>query len=137
MKDFKFNAAEVVCNGISIGAKSTLTEDNYQTLSTFLKTHFMMSPQNVILEELNDSNRIQYNWMVGRRVKSIDDIITRMVSGMYTYAQTKFEKRELSEMWINAQIKMMTAADIITVMEKALIDCATADYWYTYEKDWG
>lgn len=137
MKDFKFIAADVVCNGISIGAKSVLTEENYQTLSTFLKTHFMMSPQSVILEELNDSGQIQSNWMVGRRVRSVDDIITRMVSGMFTYAQTKFEKRELSEMWINSQIKMMTAADIITILEKALIDCATADHWYTYEKDWG
>ena len=41
---------------------------------------------------------------------------------------------EISEMWINAQVDMMSAKDIITILEKALIDCATADYYYNYEK---
>lgn len=136
MKEFKFNVDEVVCSGITVGAGSTLTESNYQTLTTFLKTHFMMSPPDVILEELNDSNQIQSDWIVGRRVKDIDTVITRMISGMFNYAQTKFQNKELSGMWINSQIKMMTAKDIITIMENALIDCATADHWYTFEKEW-
>jgi len=136
MKEFKFNVEEVVCNGITASAGSTLTKGNYQTLTTFLKTHFMMSPPDIILEELNDSNQIQSDWIVGRRVKDIDTVITRMVSGMFNYAQTKFNNAELSGMWINSQIKMMTAKDIITIMEKALIDCATADHWYTFEKEW-
>ena len=136
MTNFKFNASEIKCNGITVGAAQLLTELNYQTLSTFLKTHFMMSPQDVILEELNDSGRISQDWTIGSRVNNTDDIITRMVSGLFNYSQSRLESRELSEMWINAQLELMTASDIITIMEEALIDCATADYWYTYEKDW-
>lgn len=84
------------------------------------------------------------NWEVGTRAGSTVEIINRMVSGLVTYGLKKFttvspsyrEQRELAEMWVNAQIKMMTAKDIITIMEKALIDCATADYHYAYEKMW-
>jgi hypothetical protein len=39
-------------------------------------------------------------------------------------------------MWMNAQINNMTAKDIITVLESALMDCATADHWYTFEKEY-
>lgn len=137
MTEFQFNASEVECNGITIASNNALTEDSYQTLSVFLLTHFMMTPRETILEELNDSGRIGQNWMVGRRVMDNDAIMTRMTSGLYNYAMKKLNNRELSIMWINAQIKMMTASDIITIMESALIDCATADEWYTNEKDWG
>ena len=43
MTNFKFNASEIVCNGITGGAAQLLTQENYQTLSAFLKTHFMMA----------------------------------------------------------------------------------------------
>lgn len=137
---FKFNASEVVCNGIMVGCDSLLNEDNRSTLTTFLKTHFMMAPQEVILQELQDSGILDQDWIVGRRASDIDSIITRMVSGLVEYGHTKFAEftgtRELTEMWINAQIKIMSAKDIITVMESALMDCASADHWYKYEKQW-
>lgn len=136
MNNFKFNAEEVVCNGILVGARQVLTEDNYQTIKAFIKAHYMMSPPEIILEELNNSGMIQSDWMVGRRTSSLEDVITRMISGLYSYSQSKLNSRELAEMWMNAQIQMMSAKEIITVLEKALIDCATADYWYTYEKQW-
>lgn len=142
--DFKFEAKEVICNGNIAGCARILTEENASTLRAFLKTHFMMAPQDVILKELEDSGVFDENWIIGRRAGDIDEIINRIVSGLMSYGLRKFAEnggtykahRELAEMWINAQIKMMTAKDIITITESALIDCATADYWYTYEKQW-
>jgi len=137
MKKPTFKASEVVCNGITAGAKQLINEQNYQTLSTFLSTHFMMASKKQILEELNDSGEISGDWMIGSRVSSNEKILTRMASGLYNYASALFnDEKELAEMWINSQIKIMTAKDIITIMESALIDCATADHWYTYEKEW-
>lgn len=134
---FKFNASEVVCNGIMVGCDSLLNEDNKSTLTTFLKTHFMMAPQEVILQELQDSGVLDQDWIVGRRASDIDSIITRMISGLLEYALPNFDDSwELAGMWINAQIEMMSAKDIITVMESALMDCASADHWYKYEKQW-
>jgi len=104
----------------------------------------MMTDKKALLQELEDDNMINMNWEVGTRCSDNQQILDRMVSGMISYGLKKFgqnggtykAQRELSEMWINAQVKMMPAKDIITIMEKALIDCATADYYYAYEKMW-
>ena len=135
--NFKFNASEVKCNGVYAGSMGILNEEDRSILRTFLKTHFMMSPPEVILNELNDSGLIEDRWIVGSRVNNIDAIMSRMLSGLLEYAIDKFDGNStLAEMWINAQVKMMTAKEIITIMESALIDCATADHWYTYEKQY-
>ena len=52
MTNFKFNASEIVCNGITGGAAQLLTQENYQTLSAFLKTHFMMASKKQILRHV-------------------------------------------------------------------------------------
>lgn len=143
-KDFKFNVEEVSCNGIIGGCATVLSTENHNKLKTFINTHFMMTPKEVILQELEDSNLIEGRWMIGKRTQDTDQIINRVVSGLLTYGLHKFGQnggtykahRELSEMWINAQVHMMTAQQIINLTEKALIDCASADHWYTYEKEW-
>jgi len=134
--DFKFDSQEVICNGITVGAVGTLNEDNRSTLEAFIKTHFMMSPPEVILKELEDSGMFTSDWIIGSRASSIDSIITRMVSGLFEYGMSKFQNKELTVMWINSQVKMMTARDIINILESALMDCASADHWYKYEKQW-
>ena len=140
----EFNANEVKCNGTIGGAALVLNQENNAKLTTFLNMHFMMVDKKTLLQELEDSNMINMNWEVGSRCNSTKTIINRMVSGLMSYALIQFGKnggtykaqREISEMWINAQVNKMTAKEIITIMEKALIDCATADYYYAYEKMW-
>ena len=140
----QFNANEVKCNGTIGGAAVVLNEQNKAKLTTFINMHFMMVDKKQLLQELEDSNMINMNWEVGSRSNSITHIINRMVSGLVSYGLVQFGKvggtykaqREQSEMWVNAQINNMTAKEIITILEKALIDCATADYYYAYEKMW-
>lgn len=143
-KNFEFNASEVKCNGLMAGCATALNENNRAKLKVFIDTHFMMIDKKTILQELEDSNLIDGRWIIGRRAGDTDSIIDRMVTGMLSYGIQKFAQnggtykahRELAEMWINAQVNMMGAKDIITIMEKALVDCAEADHWYTYEKEW-
>jgi hypothetical protein len=138
----QFNAEEVTCNGTIGGAALILNEENVAKLTTFINTHFMMVDKQQLLQELEDSDMINMNWEIGTRTNSTVHILNRMVSGLMSYALKQFGKnggtykaqREISEMWINAQVNMMSAWEIITIMEKALIDCATADYYYNYEK---
>jgi len=140
----QFNASEVKCNGTIVGALQTLDDRNIAKLTTFINTHFMMTDKQQLLQELDDSGMIDMKWMVGSRCNSTQTIIARMASGLISYGLLQFGKnggsykaqRELTEMWINAQVNNMTAKEIITILEKALIDCATADYYYSYEKAW-
>lgn len=140
-KDFTFIASEVTCNGNVPNCANILTADNMSTIKTMLNIHFMGAPQDVILKELADSDLIDGRWCIGKRAGETDEIIYRMVSGMINYATSKFEgdfqtRKSLAEIWINAQVEMMSAKDMITIMEKALVDCAQADHWYTYEKQY-
>jgi hypothetical protein len=138
----QFNANEVKCNGTIGGAALVLNDTNKAKLTTFINMHFMMVDKKQLLQELEDSDMINMNWEIGTRANSTVHILNRMVSGLMSYALKQFGKnggtykaqREISEMWINAQVSKMTAKEIITIMEKALIDCATADYYYNYEK---
>ena len=140
----QFNANEVTCNGTIGGAALVLNDMNKAKLTAFINTHFMMVDKKQLLQELEDSNMINMNWEVGSRASSTVQILNRMVSGLVSYGLYQFGKnggtykaqRELAEMWVNAQVSKMTAKEIITILEKALIDCATADYYYSYEKVW-
>lgn len=142
---FEFNANEVVCNGTIGGCRTTVSAENNMKLLAFLNTHFMLTDKKLLLQELEDSGRFQEpwaQWHIGHRVSNTQQIVDRMTSGLISYGLRKFAEnggtykahQELTEMWVNAQIKMMSAKDIITIMESAIIDCATADHYYTFEK---
>jgi len=144
-KDFTFNANEVTCNGSMGGSALILNQENEAKIKTFMMTHFMMTDRHTILKEMEDSGMVDNGyWIIGRRANSIDAVYCRFTTGLLSYALKKFREngdtykaqREISEMWVNAQVKMMTAKDIITVLEKALADCARADYYYEFEKVW-
>ena len=142
-KDFKFNVEEVKGNGSMGGSANILNEENESQVKAFMMTHFMMTDRHTILKELEDSGILEGRWIVGSRCQSIQTLYCRMTSGLLSYALTKFTntgtykgQRENAEMWINAQVKMMTAKDLINVLEKALMDAAEADYYYSFEKMW-
>ena len=141
--DFKFNVEKVKCNGTIGGAANVLNQENESKVKAFMMTHFMMTDRQVILQELQDSGILTDNWIVGSRCNSIQTLYCRMTSGLLAYGLTMFTgtgtykaQRENAEMWINAQVKMMSAKELINVLEKALMDSATADYHYSFEKMW-
>ena len=141
---FEFNANDVKCNGNIGGAALILNKENNAKLTTFVNTHFMLTDKKALLEELDDSGMINQRWYIGSRASSTEHLVHRIASGLVTYGLIKFGKfggtykaqREMAEMWANAQVNKMTAGEIITILEKALIDCATADHYYSFEKMW-
>lgn len=141
---FEFNANDVKCNGNIGGAALILNKENNAKLTTFINTHFMLTDKKALLEELDDSGMINQPWYIGSRASSTEHLVHRIASGLVTYGLIKFgqlggtykAQREMAEMWTNAQVNKMTAGEIITILEKALIDCATADHYYSFEKMW-
>lgn len=141
---YTFKTSEITCNGNIGGCATILTQDNMAKLRTFINEYFTAFSKQDVLKELEAKNKVDKNHIIGRRASDTDEIIYRMSSGMMSYALQMFGKnggtykahRELSEMWINAQVKMMEPVDIITIMKKAIADCAEADYYYEFEKVW-
>ena len=143
MTNFKFNVEEVQCNGTIGGAALILNQENEAKVKAFMMAHFMMTDRQTILQELEDSGILEGHWAVGSRCNSIQTLYCRMTSGLLSYGLKMFTstgtykaQRENAEMWINAQVKIMSAKDLINVLEKALVDAAEADYYYAYEKMW-
>ena len=139
----KFNVNEVKCNGS--GSLSTLvSKDNRNAIQTFVSVYRKTTDfEQLVCEiEANDPNS---DYLYGRRCKEDDTITYRITSALGSYATEQFggskfdapvEVRALAEMWINAQIEMFTGKVMATLVKDALRDCAGADYWYTYEKEW-
>lgn len=142
--DFTFKASEITCNGTIGGCALALSEENETKLKSIIIEHLSKNDRVLILKDLEKSGTIDKDWVVGSRTESVQTLYCRMVSGLIAYGLKKFGKnggtykahRETSEMWINAQVSMMNYQDAVVILEKALADCARADHWYSFEKQW-
>lgn len=130
-QSFKFNVAEVKCNGVS-GA-SMIHIDNQKIIQTYISTYRQVVDFCEIVENLSDDGWDHY---YGSRCKDDSTIAARIFTALQSYANQKFEDRLLAEMWINSQIENMPAKDLNVLITEALRDCSSADHWYTFEKEW-
>lgn len=131
----KFDVNEIKCNG-SGGYSRIVSEQNQQFIKTYISVYRKSIVPSELLEEFSNMNASEdYYW--GRRCDSNDDVMHRAITGLAEYAMEKWEGVQgLAELWLNAQIRMMSGAELRVVIKEALRDCASADHWYTFEKDW-
>jgi len=130
----EFNVNEVMCSGFLMGAKGRINQDNLMILQTFVNTHLAFTPARVILKELVDSEISDTFVHVGLRVNDNEGLLERMITGLICYGESKFEDKALAKSWIDAQINKMTAREMIILLEKAIIDAASSDYYYEIEE---
>jgi hypothetical protein len=133
----KFISSEIKVNGTVSDRNDYVNENTRNLIKTYLKTHLMLTPVSVIVEELIDSG-FEDPVYIGPRTSDVDSILNRITSGLSKYGQSKFEygtEPILIASWIEANVSMMTARKLINLIEIAILDCATTDYWYAFEKD--
>ena len=73
----------------------------------------------------------------GRRFNSIEDNAYRLITGIAKHVSEYIPSSELVEMHVGAILPMLTMEEKVTLVADACRDCASADHWYTFEKDWG
>lgn len=134
MKDFEFVASEVRCNGVGgrayqqvLNHKASLQEMVDETLSDITRDE---------LFEMVVGTGEGYGLYMGPRFMSNEDIVSRLIGAIGTYAYSKLGDEDLVEMYVGAQLNMMSYDDKLTLIVEAARDCASADHWYEYEKDW-
>lgn len=130
----EFNVNEVMCSGFLMGAERRISEDNLMILQTFINTHLAFTPARVILKELIDSEISDTFVHIGTRVNDNAGLLHRMITGLIDYAESKVTDKELVNSWVNDQINKMTASEMIILLEKAIIDAASSDYYYEIEE---
>ena len=130
----KFNVNEVKCNGVG--------GSGYQAV---LKHRDAIQR---ICQEVRDIIGIEKIWELatvdpnvdyhkGTRFNSIEDNTYRLITGIAEHVAKYISSSELIEMHVGAILPMLTMEDKITLVADACRDCASADHWYTFEKDWG
>jgi len=73
----------------------------------------------------------------GRRFNSVEDNAYRLITGIAKHVSEYIPSSELVEMHVGAILPMLTMEEKVILVADACRDCASADHWYTFEKDWG
>ena len=124
----QFNVNEIKCNGIG---PSLVSEENRKALLDYVTSYRSKTDFGTLI---GDSDRDVY---YGTRCKDDLTIAVRMYTGLTDYALKQFENnQELAEMWLNASLNKITNEEMDVLFRDALRDCAEADHWYTFEKEW-
>jgi hypothetical protein len=131
----KFNLSEVKCNGSGYGV-AVISQENKNAIQTYVSVYRKTTSFEDLVNEMAGQDQSN-DYLYGRRCKEDSTIADRIYNALGVCALDQFEdNKELASMWINAQIEMFTGATMTHLVKDALRDCAGADHWYTYEKDW-
>lgn len=135
--EYKFDVTKIKSNGITYTQDTYVNQETSNYIKTYLQTYLMLNSVEDIVPRLNKENPdYGFGLHVGTRVKDTNTIMNRIVSAISEYASPKFEESILTQSWVSAQIQLCTAKELTTIIESAILDCAAADHWYTFEKEW-
>lgn len=132
---FNFNAAEVACNGVGgYGYQAVL---KYQSQVQAIVDEVTNEISREQLFELANSQTTE-TWPLypGSRFNSNQDLMYRLCTGLGNYLYEAFESNELVEMYVGALLDRLTKEEKTQLVVDAARDCASADHWYTFEKEW-
>jgi len=133
--EYTFKANEVHCNGIGGGGYQAAlkSKDLIEKIVVEVREELGLNEiwSRIIAADPNG------DYHQGSRFNYVDGVTSRLVTGLGEWAWKKFENEELAEMNIKHILETITKEDAITIVVDAHRDCAGADHWYTFEKDWG
>ena len=136
MTDFKFNAADVKANGIGgSGYQAVLKyRDNVRSIVDEVVNTI---GRDKLYELAVDSGEKHDDFYAGSRFNSNEDLTYRLITSLANYIYPKFGNEQLTEMYVGALFSRLSFEEKQILVVDAARDCAGADHWYTFEKDWG
>ena len=130
----KFNVNEVRCNGVGgSGYQAVLKhKDAIQEICQDVRDLIGIEK---LWELATAEPNVDYNQ--GTRFNSVEDNTYRLITGIASHVAEYIPTSELIEMHVGAILPMLTMEEKVILVADACRDCASADHWYTFEKDWG
>lgn len=132
---YTFKANEVHCNGIGGYGFQPAMKSKDLIESTILKVRLDLGIDKIwdMIIEANPDN----DYHQGSRFNTIDTLVYRLATSLGDWAYKAFgNELELIEMRVRNILETISYNDAITIVVDAHRDCAIADYWYSFEKDW-
>ena len=135
----KFIATEVKCNGTG-GAGYTGALKHKETIINIVdevKSNLSEDAFWQLTQKQNEQQPYTAELYQGTRYNSNNDLAYRLISGLGQYCYAYLQSDELIEMHLIHVLKTLTYEEKQYLVIEAARDCAGADHWYTFEKDWG
>lgn len=135
----KFKATEVKCNGTGgHGYRGALKhKDTITKIVEEVKSNLSIEDFWLLTQAQNQKQPYSSELYQGRRYGSVDDLTYRLISGLANYCYSYLESEELVEMHLISVLASLTYEEKQYLVIDAARDCAGADHWYAFEKDWG
>tara|TARA_B110000259_G_scaffold26588_1_gene27504 strand:+ start:1261 stop:1659 length:399 start_codon:yes stop_codon:yes gene_type:complete len=131
MKQFK--VSEVKCNGVGGQGYQAVLKHKEQIQAICQEVRNVLGLDQLYALATVDESSDYYS---GSRFNSVEDNAYRLISGIARHCSTYLESDELIEMHVPSVLKTLTFQDKVTLVVDACRDCAGADHWYTFEKQW-
>ena len=130
----QFNAIEVKCNGLGGNAYQAARKYSETILDIVNEVRDTFGIESIWQKIIDES---EYNdYYQGSRFSNAESNASRLISGLGNYCYSYLQSEELVEMHLGAILNNLTFDEKVTLVVDACRDCAGADHWYTFEKEW-
>ena len=134
----QFNYKEIKCNGIGgRGYQAVLKhKDQIQAICQEVRDLLGDKLWDKMIKQASEVDTYT-EYYAGSRYQGVEDNAYRLATGIAKHVSTYLKDDLLIEMHVGAVLNNLTIDEKVYMVLDALRDCASADHWYTFEKDWG
>lgn len=125
IKDFK-------CNGVG---NTTPAKNVKPFIQTAISLYRLRNSSKEILEKIKQINP-KGDYYPGPRFSDDESVTTRICSGLVELASNIDNPRNTIEENIESFVYSLTGPELDQIILEGMRDCASADHWYTFEKEW-
>jgi len=120
------------CNGISLNSNADKVKPFIQTAISLYR---MRNSSHEIIEKLVQNNP-KYDYYPGTRFSNNEAIAIRICSGLVELALNSGKQDNTIEENIESFVNSLSGTELDQIILEAMRDCASADHWYAFEKEW-
>lgn len=133
----QFKADQVKCNGIGGQGYQDALKYKAQIIKICQDVRDSLGEDKIWLEVIKLAKiKNSLDIYGGPRFNSVEDNASRLISGIGQYVSSYIEDPSLMEMHIAAVLNNLTFEEKKIMVLEACLDCASADHWYEFEKEW-
>lgn len=127
------NIKNFKCNGVG---DTTPAKNVKPFIQTTVSLYRLRNSSKEILEKLNEID-LRGDYHLGSRFSDDWIVATRICSGLVELASSTGDlSHNTIEENIESFIYSLTGLELDQIILEAMRDCASADHWYTFEKEW-
>ena len=129
-----FKVSEVTCNGTGGQGYRAVLKHKDAIVEICQEVRDLIGLDELFSLATKDKNSDYHR---GYRFEEVENNAYRLITGIANHVSEYIPTSELIEMHVGAILPMLTMEEKVTLVADACRDCASADHWYTFEKDWG